>query len=361
MKKRNPYKSILVGVFSGKKIFTKIDKTVLDHLNEREFVFDMDEKYVQVKTKTGAPVGRLQVVTWDLLRGHLAPRRGDDEVHHANEDALDNRIENLVRLSAARHRAHHRSRRRSKRDPKPDVLGYYRPHAPAPVKSVTPIVYLVEQMEKEVPRAVEPSQLPLRILVGLATTGCSIEDLEPGRGLTHGQETYLLGLALADNYDGIRKLAEEKLAFMERQPIPRNVTRASFFDKKSRENGISPIRRGCRKDEAALVCLLAAFDRRAALDYLNQHLPADVQAHLVGSTPATVRVGVPGGYTWVTRDPAFSRGALERMLRRPAVALAMERLRRFGRLPKVCGYWHPAPMKKKTNFVLPTGSRAGAA
>lgn len=279
-----------------------VDREVLDDLlaHHLRVVFDKKRSpYPLIVNENGAVM--------DALHRHTAlfffgPEKVNDEryiVHHRRPNKKNCRAENLeLRLRGDHARIHRLLDKKMAEDL--DVFGFWRPHEKRPEKTVDPGAPLPERADGKAARDV------YRPPESWADAGTG----RPGLAKQLREAELVFDLAF-DALDQVTKTLDSGA------PIPKTKSAGSSIDRTSRALGLAPIRLGCLRSEAALVRLLArhelpdgTFDLKAA--------GAEVDVH-----------------------PAL----LPHFLRRPAVAIAVERWRRYRRLPKACppGWPHRRP------------------
>ncbi len=341
MKTTRSYRTVPVEGRKGRTSWAEVDREVLGIISRRKLRLRIIGDYVLVEQMNGTPVLRLHLYSYDIVLGPFAPRREGYEVHHRDLKTFNNRIENLELLTAAEHRALHRRLEMYARDRRRN-------------KSLR----LGDLWRVQVPKTREPPSTE-QVMADAQAARQDCKEFE-SRGLTSRQEDALLCEALAANFEFFFKDAQVAYAGISEKAIPRNVTDASFLDKKSKDAVVRPIRRGCLPEEASFVCLLALFqDSKAALAHLNHHLPDSVKANLAQSRG----VNAAGMTTGEEDMPGFHIATLERFGKRPAVYQALQNLRRFHRLPKVAGHWRREKMRDRRprKSSLPTEPTPGQA
>lgn len=268
-----------------------VDREVLEDLHTRHLRVVFDKKrsaYPLIVNESGAVMDVLHRYTALFLFG---PEKVNDEryiVHHRRANKKNCRGENLELRLRADHARIHRLLDKKKGE-EVDVVGFWRPHEKKQVEDVDPAAPLPEREDGKTAREVyvPPTLWPE------ANTG----------GLSLAQQLREAETILDIAFDGLEEVTRHLDSGM---PIPKTKTAGSSVDRTSRSLKIEPIRLGCWRSEAALVRLLARHERPDGTFDLDA-AGAEVDIH-----------------------PALFR----HFLKRPAVAVAVERWRRYRRLPK---------------------------
>lgn len=268
-----------------------VDEEVLLHLLAHSLRVFFDKKkspYPIIVESDGRLRDLLHRYTFGFIHGFELLQDDAYVIHHKRPNKKNCRVENLVRVLRADHARLHRQLDKKKAE-KDDVVGLWRPHDRRPVIVLGPDAPLEEDDAGRSPRElyVPPTEWGEVKSRSLATQLWEAENL------------------LEVFYEVIDHAAGR---LDSGTPIPKTKTPGSSRDAASRAVGITPIRLGCLRSEAALVRLLALNERP------DGSFDIDAVARCVGFEPALV----------------------VHFLRRPAVAVAVERWKLYRRLPKPC-------------------------
>lgn len=282
-RKNRPYVKLDHGVL--------VDREVLDHLLARHLRVLFDKKrsaYPLITNESGAVMDVLHRYTALFIYGPEKVNDGRYIVHHRRPNKKNCRAENLeVRLRADHARIHNLHDKKNSEEV--DVVGFWRPHEKKQVARVDPDAPLAGREDGKSARDlyVPPTLWP-EGSAGGPSLAQQVRDAET-----------ILDIA----FDGLDEVTRHLDSGV---PIPKTKTVGSSVDKTSRSLKIEPIRLGCWRSEAALIRLLARHERPDGTFDLDA-AGAEVDIH-----PALFRY----------------------FLKRPAVAVAVERWRRYRRLPK---------------------------
>lgn len=294
MRRHNrPYVMIEHGVLA--------DREVLEHLyvhSLRVICDEMRSPYPIIVDANGGVRDLLHRFTFGFVHGFEMLRNEDYVVHHRRPNKKNCRVENLELRLRADHARVHRLLEKRKTE-QYDVVGLWRPHEKRPVVSLDPDAPLEENED-----------------------GCSARELyvaptewaKAGTGMPSlAAQVRCAEEALELSFDAVDMVTRR---LDSGTPIPKTRSSGSSRDADSRAAGVTPIRLGCLRSEAALVRLLALHEREDG--------SFDLEA-------AGSQVGI---------HPSL----FVHFRRRPAVAVAIERWRKYRRLPKVCppGWWSKA-------------------
>ena len=278
-----------------------VDVEVLDHLHAHSLrvIFDIVRSpYPIIVDMNGAMRERLHRFTYGFVHGFEMLRDENYVVHHRRPNKKNCRSENLELLLRADHARVHRLLEKKMME-QYDVAGLWRPHEKRPVVSLDPDAPLEENEDGRSARElyVAPTEWP-KTETGMPSLAAQIRRAEE-----------VLDLSF-DAIDMVTRRLDSGA------PIPKTRSSGSPRAAGSRAAGVTPIRLGCLRSEAALVRLLALHEREDG--------SFDLEA-------AGKQVGI---------HPSL----FAHFLRRPAVAVAVERWRRYRRLPKACppGWWTKA-------------------
>jgi hypothetical protein len=278
-----------------------VDAEVLEHLHAhslRVIFHEMRSPYPIIVDMNGAMRELLHRFTYGFVHGFEMLRDENYVVHHRRPNKKNCRSENLeLRLRADHARVHRLLEKKMMEQY--DVAGLWRPHEKRPVVSLDPDAPLEENED-----------------------GCSARELYVAPSEWPREGTGRLSLAaqlrLAEqnldlSFDALDKVTR---CLDSGAPIPKTRSSGSSRDADSRAAGVTPIRLGCLRSEAALVRLLALHEQE------DGSFDMETAGKQVGIHPSL----------------------FAHFLRRPAVAVAIERWRKYRRLPKVCppGWWSKA-------------------
>lgn len=269
-----------------------VDREVLDHLHalSLDVIFDkMRCPYPLIVDAEGRPQDLLHRFTCGFVHGF--DKVNDDRyvVHHRRPNKKNCRAENLVAVLRADHARLHRHLD-AKEWEDLNVFGFWRPHEKRPEKVVDPDAPLPERADGKSAREayVPPSEWD-----------------GPGVGRTLAAQLREAELILDIAFDALDLVTRP---LDSRSPIPKARGAGSSRDRASLAAGVGPIRLGCWRSEAALVRLLARHERPdGSFDLVAAGAEVDIHPALFAH-----------------------------FLRRPAVAVALERWRDHRRLPKPC-------------------------
>lgn len=294
MRRNNrPYVQIEDGVL--------VDREVLEHLHSHSLRVIFDEMrcpYPIIVDMNGAMREMLHRFTYGFVHGFEKILDEDHVVHHRRPNKKNCRVENLeLRLRADHVRVHRLLEKRKMEQY--DVAGLWRPHEKRPVESLDPDAPLEENEDGLSARELylAPTEWP-RQGTGRLSLAAQLRRAEESLDLSF------------DALDMVTRRLDSGT------PIPKTRSCGSSRDADSRAAGVTPIRLGCLRSEAALVRLVALHERDDG--------SFDLEA-------AGKQVGI---------HPSL----FAHFLRRPAVAVAIERWKRYRRLPKACppGWWTKA-------------------
>lgn len=268
-----------------------VDEEVLLHLlaHSLRVIFDRKKSpYPIIIDAEGRLRDLLHRYTFGFVYGFDLLQDDTYVIHHKRPNKKNCRVENLVRVLRADHARLHRQLDKKKGE-KHDVVGLWRPHERGTLFALDPDAPLEED---EAGRSARELYVPPTEWGEVKTLSLAAQEREA--------ETLL---------DLFYEVIDHAAGRLDSGPtIPKTKTPGSSRDAASRAVGIMPIRLGCLRSEAALVRLLALNERP------DGSFDIDAAARCVGFEPALVA----------------------RFLRRPAVAVAIERWRRYRRLPKPC-------------------------
>jgi hypothetical protein len=267
-----------------------VDREVLDHLLDHALrvIFDkMRCPYPLIVDAEGRTRDLLHRFTCGFVHGFDKVNDERYVVHHRRPNKKNCRAENLVAVLRADHARLHRHLDDKKREDL-DVFGLWRPHERRPEKVVDPDAPLPERADgKSAREAYAPPS----------------EWDGPGAGTSLAAQLREAELVLDiafDALDLVTRPLDSRIA------IPKARSAGSSRDRASRAAGVAPIRLGCWRSEAALVRVLARHERPdGSFDLVAAGAEVDIHPTL------------------------FSH-----FLKRPAVAVALDRWRGYRRLPK---------------------------
>lgn len=268
-----------------------VDEEVLHHLLAHSLRVIFDKKrspYPIIVEADGRLRDLLHRYTFGFIHGFELLQDDAYVIHHKRPNKKNCRAENLVRVLRADHARLHRHLDKKKAE-EHDVAGLWWPHEKRPVFVLDPDAPLEED---EAGRSARELYVPPTEWGEVKTRSVAIQ-------LQEAED--MLDMA----YDVIDHAAAR---LDSGTPIPKTKTPGSSRDKASRAAGVTPIQLGCLRSEAALVRLLALNERP------DGSFDIAAAARCIGFEPALVA----------------------HFLRRPAVAVAIERWRRYRRLPKPC-------------------------